>query len=386
MGTLRFHDSRVTATLLIGLAIGFAGCGGDGGSKGSVAYPRDHELRLNQIQVVGSHNSYHIPPQGRLANLISIDAWQYEHLPLDEQFESQGIRQIELDIFADPDGGMYASPAGAVRARDPFDVPEMLEPGFKTLHVQDLDFQSNCWTFVSCLETVKMWSDANPGHIPIAILVEVKDDEVPLQLPGFQFVVPLLVGRELLDDLDAEILSVFPREHIITPDEVRGTHDTLEQAILTDGWPTLAESRGRVIFLLDNGGRVKANYIDGHPSLRGRILFTSSGPGEPEAGFLKLNDPFGDFDRIQEAVAQGFLVRTRADSDTVQARTGDTRMRDAALASGAQFVSTDYPEPDPRFGTGYFVEIPGGMPAGCNPISAPADCRATDIENPLHLK
>ena len=83
---------------------------------------------------------------------------------------------------------------------------------------------------------------------------------------------------------------------------------------------------------------------------------------------------------IQELVAQGFIVRTRADGDTVEARTGDTTKRDAAIESGAQFVSTDYPVPNPDFETGYFVEIPGGMPAGCNPISAPADCRAEDIE------
>jgi len=153
-----------------------------------------------------------------------------------------------------------------------------------------------------------------------------------------------------------------------------------------DGWPTLGESRGRVIFLLDNGGRIKADYIAEHPSLRGRVLFTSSGPGEPEAGFIKLNDSFGDFDRIQDAVAAGFIVRTRADGDTAEARSGDTRRRDAAIASGAQFVSTDYPVPNPEFGTGYFVEIAGGMPAGCNPISAPADCLAIDIENPAHLR
>jgi hypothetical protein len=69
----------------------------------------------------------------------------------------------------------------------------------------------------------------------------------------------------------------------------------------------------------------------------------------------------------------------------VQARTGDVTQRDAALASGAQFVSTDYPVPDADFGTGYLVEIPGGMPARCNPISAPADCTPLDIENPAAL-
>ena len=78
------------------------------------------------------------------------------------------------------------------------------------------------------------------------------------------------------------------------------------------------------------------------------------------------------------------LVRTRADADTVQARSNDTTMRDAALAGGAQFVSTDYEVPDPRFGP-YVVRIPGGTPARCNPVTAPPGCRSTDVENPKLL-
>ncbi len=121
-------------------------------------------------------------------------------------------------------------------------------------------------------------------------------------------------------------------------------------------------SRGKVFFCFDNEGSAKSIYLDGHPSLRGRIMFTSSAPPADEAGFVKLNDPIGDFDRIQTLVGQGYIIRTRSDADTVQARSGDTTMREAAITSGAQFVSTDYPVPDPRFGTGYMVAIPGGMP------------------------
>ena len=73
-------------------------------------------------------------------------------------------------------------------------------------------------------------------------------------------------------------------------------------------------------------------------------------------------------------------MRTRADADTMEARSGDTARRDAALASGAQFVSTDYPVPNPGFGTGYAVAIPGGMPGRCNPVNAPAGCRTVAIE------
>ena len=84
-------------------------------------------------------------------------------------------------------------------------------------------------------------------------------------------------------------------------------------------------------------------------------MFTSSPPGSPESAFVKLNDPIADQDQISQLVAAGYIVRTRADASTVEARSGLTARRDAALASGAQFVSTDYPEPDPDFSTGYFV-------------------------------
>src|SRR5437899_8110937 len=110
----------------------------------------------------------------------------------------------------------------------------------------------------------------------------------------------------------------------------------------------------------------------------GRILFTASSPGDDWAAFVKQNDPFAP--SISDLVAAGYLARTRADGDTVEARSGDTGPRDAAIASGAQMVSTDYPVPDPDFGTGYVVQIPGGMPARCNPVNGPTGCRAEALE------
>ena len=90
--------------------------------------------------------------------------------------------------------------------------------------------------------------------------------------------------------------------------------------------------------------------------------------------------PLSQSPSIPDLVAAGYLVRTRADADTVEARAGNTVPRDAALASGAQFVSTDYPVEDPAFGTGYVVRIPGGMPARCNPVNAPPACREAGLE------
>jgi len=383
--------SRAPKLAALALSTCLAAACSDSGSSADSAYPRDGELRLNQMQVLGSHNSYHIQPEPALFSLLRAfseplaQSFEYTHLPLEEQFATQGIRQIELDVFTDPEGGLYANRAGqrAATGDGASGVPALDEPGLKVLHVQDIDFGTTCFTLVECLTDVRTWSEANPGHAPLMILVEVKDDVIPD--PGLGFVIPLPFGAADLDAVDADIRSVFAPEQMITPDDVRGAHDTLEQAILTDGWPTLGASRGKVLFALDNGGEKKALYTAGHPSLRGRVLFTSSEPGEDEAGFVKLNDPIGDAAKIREFVARGFIVRTRADADTAQARTGDVTQRDAAIASGAQFVSTDYPVPDPDFGTGYFVAIPDGTPARCNPISAPSDCTSLDIENPAAL-
>jgi hypothetical protein len=96
---------------------------------------------------------------------------------------------------------------------------------------------------------------------------------------------------------------------------------------------------------------------------------------------MKRNDPLGSLEEIRDLVSRGYIVRTRSDADTVEARFGLTARRDAALASGAQFVSSDYPEPDPDFGTGYFVEIPDGEPARCNPQNAPPGCREAALED-----
>ena len=60
-------------------------------------------------------------------------------------------------------------------------------------------------------------------------------------------------------------------------------------------------------------------------------------------------------------------MRTRADADTREARANDPRRLEAALASGAQFISTDYLWADPRF-TAYVAQLPDGKTVRCTPI------------------
>ena len=56
---------------------------------------------------------------------------------------------------------------------------------------------------------------------------------------------------------------------------------------------------------------------------------------------------------------------------------------DPTIASGAQFVSTDYPLPgmSDRWGTDYVVRLPEGRTVRCNPVSAPPDCDSASLED-----
>lgn len=342
-------------------------------------------LRINHLQTLGTHNSYHLAPTPVLIEAVDAfrPGWsediQYTHRPLRDQLDLLGIRQLEIDVFADPEGGLYSRPAGALLVGEEafLDRPEMLEPGFKVLHSQDFDYRSSCLTFVGCLREIRDWSVANPRHLPVLILVEIKDRprENRDSWGTHPLTVPIPVDESLLLEIDAEIRTVFPPEQVITPDEVRGDFGSLEDAILTRGWPTLVQSRGRVIFAMDNTGDHRDAYLSGSPDLSGRAMFVSSPPGEPTAAFIKMNDALEEGESIAERVAAGYLVRTRSDLPIQEARTGDTTRREAALSSGAQFVSTDYPEPSP-FGSGYVVRLPGTEgPGRCNPVSAPNGCR-----------
>jgi hypothetical protein len=70
---------------------------------------------------------------------------------------------------------------------------------------------------------------------------------------------------------------------VLTPDHVRGSHQTLSSAIQTVGWPLLRAARGKVMFALDNTDDHLTHYLSGNPSLEGRVLFVSSAPGAPSA-------------------------------------------------------------------------------------------------------
>jgi len=364
---------------------GAATVGEAGGDACALAW-MDSNLGMNDLVAVGTHNSYKLAiPDAELEAMVEVNpgtvGLDYGHRPLAEQLDA-GARQIEIDVLNDPEGGRYAHPlsalaragAGAARVSPAFALA-MAQPGFKTLHMPDVDFRSSCPTFIDCLTEISVWSRAHPDHAPILIMLNAKTGQP--SAPGG--VRPLDFDTAAWDALDAEIRSVFDRHHLITPDQVRASHATLREAVLAGGWPTLGAARGKVFFALDEGPEKVASYRGDRRSLEGRVLFVNTDEASPAAAYLTLNDPVGERDRIRAAVEAGFIVRTRADADTREARSGDVGRRSAALSSGAQFVSTDYLWPDPRYPT-YAVRLTSGAAAMCNPVRAAARCDGRALE------
>jgi hypothetical protein len=192
-------------------------------------------------------------------------------------------------------------------------------------------------------------------------------------IPIFPVGLPFTKGA--VDSVDQEIIDVFGAfsSQVFRPDDLRGSHANVREAIMTDGWPTVAEMRGKIIFILyDN-----ENYTTGHPNLEGRQMFQfADDEHSPNAAFIQEDDAGRNFARVQSLVNAGFIVRSRTDEETKQARNGSTQMREEAFTSGAQILSTDYYKPDSRAGkpgwTDFHVKFDEISYARVNVLNGPA--------------
>ena len=296
------------------------------------------QLRMNQIQVIGTHNSYHAAPSEPLFSQVKAvypDAatWAYDHPPLDQQLD-HGVRSFELDLYYDPNA-------------------------IRVFHVPRFDMNATCETLVDCATVLRDWSQAHPNHVPIIVLLELKVDEIP------QANMPVLPFDALaLAQLEKEVLSVFEESHLLRPDDVRGDAPTLIEAIETTGWPKLDDVRGRVMFVLHTGGKAAAAYAEGHATLENRAFFLQAYGDEAYAAVYVMNNPQSP--EIPAKVKAGYIVRTRADGDLKEAQENDTSRREAAFASGAQIITTDFPNGEAHAETGYQVVFEGGVVARRN--------------------
>ena len=371
------------------VAIFVASCKDDKDDPQPNAPSQDEMLRMNEIQVVASHNSYRqmttdtvygfllsvaalIPPE---YDPLTLD---YNHIHPDEQMNDYGVRGLEIDVYNDPAGGAFANRFvnSFVGLDTASNIPELSQPGFKVLHIKDVDYNSHFYTFRQSLMAIRNWSLSHPGHIPLFINVETKIDspaDDPLLL-SLGFTPPPVYDLAAADAIDAEIRDVFGQQlpGVFTPDKLRGAMPTLNAAALQKKWPLLKDCRGTVVFIME--GNCVPYYKQGKPNLEGHAMFVYSSPGSTDAAFVIRNDARADSAEIRQLALQGYMIRTRCDSGTQEARNGDYSGMNAAFESGAHICSTDYYKADSRAGqagwSSYRVQFPGGMTARKNPVTA----------------
>ena len=127
----------------------------DSADTGSPVQLQDELLRVNQIQLIASHNSYRqmttdtvfsfllsVAQQVALPPEYDSTALDYDHAHPQIQMDDYGVRGLELDVYYDPTGGTFAdrhvlSLLGLPTASG---IPALNQPGLKILHIKDVDY------------------------------------------------------------------------------------------------------------------------------------------------------------------------------------------------------------------------------------------------------
>ena len=319
----------------------------------------DH-LRLNDVRILASHNSYKKKPDPKVLKFLSNvknkigpenDPIQleYGHELLSTQLSDFNIRGFELDVYYDPLGGKFSKRkinSFVCGLRTKTNEVGLKSPGFKILHIADIDYETNYVTLESALAELGSWSQNNPMHCPIFVNIEVKatspgDLSKILRNLGFKRATKFTENTFHL--LDSIIESNFSTDQLYTPVDMKKKNTSLRARINNEGWPLYDDCRGKIFFVLEG------DNIDLYKNKGERPLFVYGEKEDDNVIFLLRNDPINNENEIKALTAQ-YIVRTRSDAGTLEARKNDYTRFFAALTSNAQIISTDYYKADPTIG------------------------------------
>lgn len=269
------------------------------------------EIKLNEIQILASHNSYKKRgvPLGKLFvglgdSFEEANALNYGYQDLTAQFKL-GVRSMEFDL-------------------------RLRKTSFMLTHVPLVDNSSVAPDFSLALEEMKLYSTHNPNHLPIIILMEIKDDWMILDH-----------ALQVMDTSDLERLDDLIRlklgDSLVTPSHMIHEGMSLKETIQTVGWPSLQSLLGKIMIVLHPG-----SFTDRYASLdstnQSQAMFMGlyhNMLDREYASFVVHNEP--DVDVIQQMVTDGFMVRTRLDDRLVF----DEDRYQRGIESGAQILTTD---------------------------------------------
>ena len=131
---------------------------------------------------------------------------------------------------------------------------------------------------------------------------------------------------------------------LYTPAHLRDTFLTTASRLSAIGWPSLNEALGKVFIVLD--GDFQDLYTTDLTKGLDRPMFVYGQPGAPATAFVIRNEPQGREEEIR-ALTETYMVRTRTDAGTLEARSQDYTRYNAVMKSQAQIITTDYYRADP---------------------------------------
>lgn len=280
-------------------------------------------VKYNEVQFLATHNSYQIEATEEYKKLYQIfsditfgilraETADFTMDSITEQFEL-GIRGIELDIET---------------------VEENGQASFIVAHNPLYDNTSSCYDFETAIEEIKMWSDNNPSHLPLTIIIEPKKDVIEINnLKSFKFEYAKMID---------EILREKMGDTLLTPAEMMGDYESLKEMRENDGWLPLEKTMGRVIFLLHDT-TVTSKYINQDKSIKTQAMFPMlryADRNKSYASFIIDNHPDQAIAHEGETIDRcNLIVRTRADFYP------DFSEKRYAYADecAAQIISTDFP-------------------------------------------
>lgn len=290
-------------------------------------------VKLNEVAILGTHNSYQTLATEEtrfLMNIIDIitlrklglDTFDFEMDTLTEQLES-GIRNVEIDIETlDKDG----------------------KKEFKVTHNSFVDNASSAYDFAKALQEIKMWSDNNPGHIPVYIIIEPKS-----------FVIEINGMKKFSLDYAKELEKVIVNElgdSLLTPKDMLRDYASFKEMRENDDWLSLKEARGKILVLLHDCD-VTESYIALDETIKTQKMFPMlryDDRNESYTSFILENDPWNADSRKAESIDEcKLIIRTRADKYPNYS----TERYEVAENCGSQIITTDFPQKEGDEGHSY---------------------------------
>lgn len=280
-------------------------------------------VKFNDVVFMGTHNSYQTQATSAFIKFYkALDILTFSYVDgdvtsfvmdtLTEQLEL-GVRNLEIDVET---------------------VVDDTEIGFIVSHSPIFDNTSSCYDFEKALDELIMWSDANPGHLPVSIIIEPKEGLPPVNgLRNFN-----LEYANALDSLLREKLG----DKLLTPADMMGEYESFKAMREDDGWLELEDTMGKFLILLHDC-KVTEKYIGQDESIKTQAMFPMlryEDIHESYTSFILCNDPEEAVEYKSETIGEcNLIVRTRADEYPEY----DYDRYSLTDQCGSQIITTDYP-------------------------------------------